>query len=130
MSFLLDTNAVIALLRGEPGMLERVKARRPDEVSISSIVLHELHYGADRSARQQENVAIVDALRFPVIEFDTDDARVSGEIRARLADAGTTIGPYDVLIAGQALSRGLTLVTHNTREFSRVESLLLEDWEV
>ena len=65
-----------------------------------------------------------------MLEFDEDDARCAGEIRDLLRRAGTPIGPYDTLIAGQALARDLTLVTHNTREFSRVSGLRLEDWEL
>jgi tRNA(fMet)-specific endonuclease VapC len=72
----------------------------------------------------------IDALRFEIVEFDQEDARRAGEIRAALAKAGAPIGPYDVLIAGQALARSLTLVTHNVREFGRVEGLVVEDWEV
>ena len=73
-------------------------------------------------------MARVDALQFPVLEFDQEDARQAGEIRAHLASKGTPIGPYDVLIAGQAKARNLTLVTHNTTEFQRVEGLRVEDW--
>lgn len=129
MSFLLDTNAVISVLRGDARLIGRVRACRPDQVCISAIVAHELYFGAFRSVRREANVALVDDLRFPVVEFDVDDARMSGEIRASLSAAGATIGPYDVLIAGQALSRGLILITHNTREFSRVAGLRIEDWE-
>ena len=129
MSFLLDTNAVISVLRGGVGLIDRVRACRPDQVCISAIVAHELYFGAFRGVRRQANVALVDELRFPVVEFDVDDARMSGEIRASLSAAGATIGPYDVLIAGQALSRGLILITHDTREFSRVAGLRIEDWE-
>jgi tRNA(fMet)-specific endonuclease VapC len=68
-------------------------------------------------------------LRFEVLDFDREDARKAGEIRASLANAGTPVGPYDVLIAGQAVARGLTLVTNNTREFQRVASLRIEDWQ-
>jgi tRNA(fMet)-specific endonuclease VapC len=71
----------------------------------------------------------VDGLRFPVVEFDHDDARHAGEIRAQLASKGTPIGPYDVLIAGQARARKLTLVTHNSAEFVRVPGLKVEDWK-
>ncbi len=63
-----------------------------------------------------------------MIPFDKEDAIAAGNIRATLALAGTPIGPFDTLIAGQALCRGLTLVTANTREFSRVEGLRVEDW--
>jgi tRNA(fMet)-specific endonuclease VapC len=75
-------------------------------------------------------VARVEALQFEVLDFDREDARHSGEVRATLAAAGTPIGPYDVLIAGQAIARGLTLITHNTREFLRVPQIRVEDWEV
>ena len=80
----------------------------------SAVVIHELYYGAFKSQRVEKNVARVDALQFPVLEFDQEDARQAGEIRAHLASKGTPIGPYDVLIAGQAKARNLTLVTHNT----------------
>jgi tRNA(fMet)-specific endonuclease VapC len=76
-----------------------------------------------------KNVARVDALQFPVLEFDQEDARQAGEVRAHLASKGTPIGPYDVLIAGQAKARKLTLVTHNTTEFQRVPGLKVEDWK-
>jgi tRNA(fMet)-specific endonuclease VapC len=77
----------------------------------------------------EQNVARVDALQFSVLEFDEEDARQAGQIRAHLASQGTPIGPYDVLIAGQAKARELTLVTHNTTEFQRVPGLKLEDWK-
>lgn len=127
--FLIDTNAVIAALKGHAGLLAQLRRQRPEDVAISSIVAHELYYGAFHGRRVAENLARVDALQFSVVEFDREDARASGEIRAALASAGKTIGPYDVLIAGQALSRGLILVTRNTREFARVNGLRLEDWE-
>ncbi len=88
-----------------------------------------LFHGAYRSARQSQNLALLDGLRLAALEFDNEDARQAGEIRAALAAAGTPIGPYDVLIAGQALARGLVLVTHNAGEFSRVSGLLIEDWQ-
>lgn len=127
--YLLDTNAVIAALKGHAGILKRIKTHPPQEVAISSIVAHELYYGAFRSARIQENLTRIDALQFPVLEFDRDDARCAGEIRAGLASAGSPIGSYDVLIAGQALSRSLILVTRNGREFSRIRELTIENWE-
>ena len=127
--FLLDTNAVIAALKGQERVLSRIRAQSPRDVSMSSIVAHELYYGAFKSQRLAENLDRVDAIQFPVIEFDRDDARSAGEIRAQLGFAGTPIGPYDVLIAGQALSRSLVLVTRNGREFARVDGLKIEDWE-
>jgi tRNA(fMet)-specific endonuclease VapC len=93
-------------------------------------VAHELFYGAYKGQRKAENLARVDELRFETLDFDREDARCAGEIRASLANAGHAIGPYDVLIAGQALARSLILITHNTGEFSRVPGLTLEDWEI
>jgi len=129
MRFLLDTNAVIALLKGHPGFLGRLRQHQPRDFGIPAIVAHELFYGAYKGQRTADNLARVDALQFEVLDFDREDARQAGDLRARLAAAGTPIGPYDVLIAGQSLARSLTLVTHNTREFQRVPGLCTEDWE-
>jgi len=96
---------------------------------VSAVVIHELFYGAFKSQQVEQNVARVDALQFPVLEFDQEDARQAGEIRAHLASKGMPIGAYDVLIAGQAKARKLTLVTHNTTEFQRVPGLKVEDWK-
>lgn len=129
MRFLLDTNAVIELLRQPEGpILRRVRSCDPGDIGLSAIALHELYYGAFRSTRQEQNVTLIDGLRFEVVEFDGEDSRHAGEIRAALAKAGTPIGPYDVLIAGQARARELTLVTANIAEFKRVERLSVEDW--
>lgn len=128
--YLLDTNAVIALLNGKNTILgRRVRAHRPGDVCISSIVAHELYYGAFRSQRAERNAALVDSLQFEVLEFDNEDARQAGAIRAELATRGVPIGPYDVLIAGQAKARSLVLVTRNMGEFRRVPSLHVENWE-
>jgi tRNA(fMet)-specific endonuclease VapC len=127
--WLLDTHAVISLLHGKARVLARLRERAPGDVGMSAIVAHELFYGAFKSARVEANVARVDRLRFEVVAFEREDARAAGAVRAALATAGATIGPFVVLIAGQALARGLTLVTHNTRAFGRVEGLRLEDWE-
>ncbi|MFA7415347.1 MAG: type II toxin-antitoxin system VapC family toxin [Rhizobium sp.] len=129
MTFLLDTNAVIAILKGHAGFIARMTQYAPADFAMSSIVAHELYYGAFKGQRVAENMARVEALQFPVLEFDHEDARRAGMLRAELAGAGTPIGPYDVLIAGQSLSRGMTLVTRNLREFQRVPELRLEDWE-
>jgi tRNA(fMet)-specific endonuclease VapC len=130
MRYLLDTNVAIALLRdGDSKPARRIRREKPRDVAVSAIVAHELFYGAFKSRRAAENVALIDALQFEVIEFDREDARQAGEVRALLAACGGTIGPFDVLIAGQALARNLTLVTHNTGEFGRVPGLAIEDWE-
>lgn len=131
MRYLLDTNAVIALLSGKPPRLSmRARQLRPNEIGMSSIVAHELYYGAFKSQLVERNLTVVDALQFEVVEFDKEDARQAGELRAALAAQGQPIGPYDVLIAGQAMARGLVLVTHNTREFGRVRGVSVEDWQV
>jgi len=130
MRYLLDANVVIALLNDTTSKLaRRVRRERPGDIAISAIVAHELFYGAFKSRRGTQNVALIDALQFAVLEFDKEDARYAGETRASLAAKGTPIGPYDVLIAGQALARNMILVTHNTHEFGRVPGLQIEDWQ-
>ena len=129
MKFLLDSNAVIALLKGHAGFLTRLREYRPQDFGLPAIVMHELFYGAYKGQRREENVARLEALQFEVLDFDREDARQAGELRALLAAAGTPIGACDVLIAGQALARDLILVTHNMREFQRVAGLRIEDWK-
>ncbi len=129
MRYLLDTNAVIGLLKDITSPLA-LRARRDDprDVGLSSIVAHELYYGAFKSQRRAENLRRLDAIRFEVLPFDKEDAIAAGEVRATLAAVGSPIGPYDVLIAGQARARNLILVTDNVREFERVKDLRLENW--
>jgi tRNA(fMet)-specific endonuclease VapC len=130
MRYLLDTNAVIGLLNNTTSIAaRRARRERPGDVAVSAIVAHELFYGAFKSRRVTQNVALIEALQFLTLEFDKEDARQAGQIRAHLASRGTPVGPYDVLIAGQALARDMILVTHNTQEFGRVPGLKLEDWQ-
>jgi tRNA(fMet)-specific endonuclease VapC len=130
MRYLLDTNAVIAVLNDPRGLVAmRLRSQPASDVAVSVIVLHELFFCAFRSARREENLALVDALRFQVLSMDPEDARHAGEVRASLVALGTPIGAYDVLIAGQARARGLTLVTRNVREFQRVPGLTIENWQ-
>jgi len=130
MRYLLDANVVIGLLNDATSKLtRRLRRERPADIAISAIVAHELFYGAFKSCRSTENVALIDSLQFVVLEFDQEDARQASEVRTFLASRGTPIGPYDVLIAGQAKARNLTLVTHNTDEFGRVPGLRLDDWQ-
>jgi tRNA(fMet)-specific endonuclease VapC len=129
VKYLLDTNALIGLLKRHPGLVKRARQNAPQDFAVSSIVAHELFFGAYKSQRQAENLARVDNIQFEVLDFDKEDARQAGEVRAVLAKVGTPIGPYDVLIAGQAKARDLTLITQNTAEFSRVEGLRIEDWQ-
>lgn len=128
--FLLDTNAVIALLKtNDSAVRRRIRENSPTDVFISTVVMFELYYGAYRSERMQRNLELLENILLPKLEFDAGDASASGQIRAILADAGTPIGPYDVMIAGLAYSRGMCLVRRNTKEFQRVEGLQLIDWE-
>jgi len=130
MRYLLDANAVIALLNdATSGLAQRARREKPEDMAISAIVAHELFYGAFKSRRAPQNVALIDALQFAVLEFDREDARQAGEVRAFLAAKGTPIGPYDVLIAGQAMARNMILVTRNTGEFGRVPGLRIDDWQ-
>ncbi len=129
MTYLLDTNVVIAITRRNAGVLARLREIDPAEFGISAVASHELYYGAFKSADVSKNLDKVERLRLPVVEFDREDAREAGAVRAALAAAGTPIGPYDVLIAGQARARSLVLVTANVREFARVPGLRVQNWE-
>ena len=98
---------------------------------VSSVVLHELWYGVAKSTQQASNTERVRAFLsgpFEILAWDDEDARAAGEVRALLEKEGQAIGAYDALIAAQAVRRGLTLVTANTREFKRVDGLMWEDW--
>ena len=129
MRYVLDTNALVQVLRGPGSSVEsRLRTLEPDDVGVSAVVMHELYYGAFRSERPESNLAVVEEIGLTVVELAREDAREAGRLRATLAAAGLPIGPFDVLIAGQAVARGLTLVTRNTREFARVDGLAVQDW--
>jgi tRNA(fMet)-specific endonuclease VapC len=129
MKYLLDSNVVIGLAKRNPELTRRVAGTDPSEIGISVIVMHELFFGAYKGRKVSANLQAIAELEFDVVDFNVEDARQAGQVRASLAAAGTPIGPYDVLIAAQALARDLTLITHNTREFARVGELKIEDWE-
>lgn len=129
MIYLLDTNALIDVLRGPGSRVEsRLRSLAPAAAGVSAVVLHELCYGAYRSRRWEENLAVVEEIGLEVVDLTREDAREAGRVRAALASTGRPIGPFDVLIAGQALARRATLITHNTHEFARVDGLVVEDW--
>lgn len=129
MRFLLDTNAVVALMRLDPVVVKRANRHRAGELAASSLVMFELFFGAYKSSRVAANLRVVSDVGLVVLDFAEQDARVAAEVRYQLEGRGTPIGPYDTLIAGQALARDLTLVTRNTREFERVGGLRVENWE-
>jgi len=130
--FLLDTNACVRLLNERGSPLARKLSLVPREnVALCSIVKAELYYGAYRSTRRESNLAVLRRFfqEFVSLPFDGRSEEVYGRIRARLADLGTLIGPNDLLIAAIAIAHDAILITHNTREFGRVGSLRIEDWE-
>lgn len=129
MRYLLDTNAVIALLGDHPLVRQRVRRVSQADIVLSALVMHELYFGAYKGVRTIETLRNYGQLRFAVLPFTLADAQRAAEVRADLQRRGTPIGPYDVLIAGQALAADLTLVTRNTREFLRVSDLRVENWE-
>jgi tRNA(fMet)-specific endonuclease VapC len=102
------------------------------DIALCDVVKAELYYGAYRSSRQESNLALYETFfsQYVSLPFDGNAAAIYGQIRVRLERLGTPIGAYDLQIAAIALSNNLTLVTHNTREFQRVDELNLEDWEV
>ncbi|MDF9878547.1 type II toxin-antitoxin system VapC family toxin [Cellulosimicrobium cellulans] len=128
--YLLDTNVLIALLRGN-GVAARPRLREAEgRVAVSTVSEMELEYGIERSDDPHRNRQAVDDLLslVDVLPFDGLAAMHAGRVRARLAARGTPIGPYDALLAGHARSLGLVMVTNNVREFSRVPGLEVEDW--
>lgn len=134
MSYLLDTNAVVALLRNRPPQVrERYRQAQAsgDYLALSSVVLFELWHGVAKSSQVPENTERLRILLsgdLDLLDFDDEDARAAGQVRATLERSGNPIGAYDVLIAGQALRRGLTIVTANPHEFDRVSGLSWQDW--
>jgi tRNA(fMet)-specific endonuclease VapC len=131
LRYLLDTNLCIRVLRDRPPSLRPRFNLEADGLSISTIVLNELLYGAAKSARPDENRRAVEAFaaRLDVLPFDAAAAAHAADIRATLESVGSTIGGYDTLIAGHARSRGLIVVTANLREFARVAGLRCENWQ-
>lgn len=133
MTLLLDTNACIAAINGRPDVV-RAKLRQAMEaggrIAVSSVTIFELWYGVAKSARVEANAARLAIFLAPTesLPFDDEDGRAAGVIRAQLERMGKPIGAYDCLIAGQALRRGLLLVTANVSEFARVSGLRWENW--
>jgi tRNA(fMet)-specific endonuclease VapC len=133
-TYMLDTNACISLINGTEAAVRRRFRRavgKNDVMLLSSIVAFELWYGVGKSQRQESNAQRLEAFFAGPLEwaeFDEEDAREAGTVRAELESGGKPIGAYDVLVAGQARRRGATLVTSNAREFGRVRHLTWEDW--
>ncbi len=132
MIYLPDTNAWIEFLNpGESSVKKRISATKVSQLRLCSVVKAELYYGAEKSSRRSENLKTLNELfsGFSSFTFDDEAACKYGVIRAQLAKAGTPIGPNDLMIAAIARVHNLVLVTHNIKEFSRVENLQIEDWQ-
>jgi len=128
--YVLDTNTLIYFFKGMGNVASRLLSTPPNEISIPSIVIFELEVGIAKSTdprkRQlqlQEMTTLVN-----ILPFGEKEAKKTAQIRVRLEKRGLPIGQYDLLIAGIALTHRATLVTHNTQEFARIDSLALEDW--
>ena len=134
MRYLLDTNACIAILNGNPEAVQQRLDREViarSEVYVSSICLFELWFGVAKSSKREFNrKRLQNFLTGPLLllSFEAEDAEFSGEIRARLEESGHPAGSYDMLITGQAIRNELILVTANTREFGRIKGLKIENW--
>ncbi|MGV0102410.1 Ribonuclease VapC [Nostoc sp. DSM 114160] len=132
MIYLLDSNVCIRLINNSsPAVTTRLASQQPEDILVSTITQLELYYGAYRSAQQERNLEILQRFfsQFIIIPLDPEAARIAGRIRAELAASGTPIGPYDVQIAAITMANNLIVVTHNTKEFGRVNGLQIEDWE-
>ena len=126
---LLDTNILVYCLQGREPVTSRVRLATPHEVAIPSVVAYELEYGSLKTANPRRREILLGLVtNLEEIPFDREAAREAARIRVELENRGHVIGPHDLLIAGTAVSRGATLVTNNTREFSRVKGLRLADW--
>jgi tRNA(fMet)-specific endonuclease VapC len=132
MIYLPDTNTCISLLRQrQPQLIARWRSTKVSDIVLCSIVVYELRHGAESSSDPRREHAKLDVFLAPFasIPFDDGCARKCAEIRRALERTGERIGPHDLQIAAVALRHNLTLVTHNTNEFSRIPTLSLEDWE-
>ena len=129
--YLLDTNICIYILKQKPvKVLTTLKGISENKIFISSITQAELHYGVEKSRFIDKNrAALMEFLSiFTEISFSDYDAVAFGQIKVSLQKRGLIIGPYDLLIAAQAKSRNMILVTNNVKEFNRIENLQIENW--
>ncbi|MCI8899195.1 MAG: type II toxin-antitoxin system VapC family toxin [Lachnospiraceae bacterium] len=131
MKYMLDTNICIYAIKHKPDIvIKKFLSHDPEEICISAITYAELMHGVEKSMAVEKNRVAMSLFLSPItiLQFDERAAEEYGRIKAELEKKGTPIGPMDTLIAGHARSSGLILVTNNTREFSRVVGLAVEDW--
>ena len=129
--YLLDTNICIYAIKKKPILvLEKIKEKSKLGIYISALTVAELEYGIENSAKIEENrVSLLKYLSlFKILSFDDRDAIPYGKLKAKLRKDGQIIGPIDMLLAAQALSKDLIFVTNNIKEFRRIENLKLENW--
>lgn len=131
MKYLLDTNMCIYIInKKDTGLLRQIQTYRNDDIAISTITIAELEYGVSKSSKTHQNRLALATFMIPfsVLDFNSEAATEYGIIRTWLEADGKLIGPMDLLIAAQARSRGLVLVTNNKKEFSQVPGLKVENW--
>ncbi len=130
LQFLLDTNIIIYTIKNRPSQVRDRFRAHDGRMGISTVTLGELVFGAERSSQPRKNLDDIEAFvaRVEVLPFDDPAAYHFGQIRADLYNRGQPIGPFDMMIAGHARSRGLILVTNNAAEFERVPGLRIENW--
>ena len=130
MNYLLDTDTVVGFLRGQEPVVQKFQMTPAETLAVSAITLAELYHGASRSSRPQHNTLHVRRLEnsIQIIDFDAAAAAQFGALRSDLERAGKRLDDLDLLLASTALTRGLTLVTHNLAHFRRVPNLVIEDW--
>lgn len=131
--YMLDTNTIIYAIKRKPAcVLERLLSHDPSEICISAITMAELEFGISHSSHPAQNrtATLLLLSGITILPFDAEAAFEYGMIRHHLQSQGMVIGGNDMLIAAHAKSKNLTLVTHNTREFSRVNGFALKDWAV
>jgi len=131
MKYILDTNICIYIIKKKPeDVIKHFLKMKPDSIGISNITISELYYGVAKSSKPNENTVALEQFLFSLIEIDFNkiDAIAYGTIRAQLEKEGKIIGAMDLLVASQAISRNLILVTNNEKEFNRIKNLQIENW--
>lgn len=128
--FVLDTNTLIYYFKGEGNVAINLLEKSPKDIAIPSIVIYELGVGIGKSSSPKKRISQLEIFlsTIEVLPFDLETANAAALIRVNLEQVGKPIGPYDILIAATAITHGATLVTHNTQEFERIESLNITDW--
>lgn len=133
--YMLDTNVIIDMARKKPNckvILDSMLKHKPEDMCLSAISYAELCTGIEKSGNSERNKLALSYLltNIDILPFMSEDAEVYGRVRANLESRGTPIGDMDTLIAAHALAWGLTVITHNTKDFARVEGLKIEDWSM